>query len=77
MKVWEAIVEIVKSFNSRGHPAYALAALAMTLTAFVVLAAFVSGTAPVLATKAGGFIGRANGNEVGPPIDNGPSLVRR
>ncbi len=36
MKPWEALVEIVRSFNAVRRPGHALAALTLALAAFVV-----------------------------------------
>lgn len=42
MNRWEAVVEIVKSFNERGHPGYALAALMAFMFAAVGIMALAS-----------------------------------
>lgn len=52
MTRWQAATEIVKSFNSKGKPGYALVALLLMLTlplAFIVLLSFTSArVAPAL-----------------------------
>lgn len=52
MNRWQALVEIVKSFNERGQPGLALAAVALVLLAGVVIAAL-----PLLGTAAMGLAG--------------------
>lgn len=39
MNSWQALVEIVRSFNERGHPAFALGAVALILGTGIALAA--------------------------------------
>lgn len=39
MNRWQALVEIVKSFNERGHPAFALASVGLIVATVVALAA--------------------------------------
>ncbi|HVJ02954.1 MAG TPA: hypothetical protein VM662_12285 [Sphingomonas sp.] len=54
MNRWQALVEIVKSFNERGRPGLALVAVALVLAAGVAMAAL-----PLLGSAVAGLTGQA------------------